>query len=99
MPGWSGTSPTSTGAGTGWTRMPDERVNPTLFEPEVIRGITDRLRVTWLLRRFDERKVWGLHVRERLRHHRPALAGRAGDGNAVRFSLAGSHGVSLLLRS
>jgi CBS domain-containing membrane protein len=30
----------------------------TLFEPEVVRGIAARLRVTWLLRRFDERKVW-----------------------------------------
>ncbi len=29
-----------------------------LFEPDVIRGITKRLRVSWLLHRFDERKVW-----------------------------------------
>lgn len=42
--------------------MPDERPNPTLFEPEVIRGITERLRVTWLLRRFDERKVWAVFM-------------------------------------
>jgi CBS domain-containing membrane protein len=38
--------------------MPEERLNLTLFEPEVIRGIAQRLRVTWLLQRFDERKVW-----------------------------------------
>lgn len=29
-----------------------------LFEPQVIRGLGERLRVTSLLRNFDERKVW-----------------------------------------
>jgi CBS domain-containing membrane protein len=29
-----------------------------LFEPEVIQGIAARLRVQWLLTRFDQRKVW-----------------------------------------
>lgn len=38
--------------------MPEEQPGPKLFEPEVIRGIAARLRVRWLLRRFDERKVW-----------------------------------------
>ena len=38
--------------------MPDERHDLKLFEPEVIHGIAARLRVQWLLRRFDERKVW-----------------------------------------
>ena len=42
--------------------MPDEtppQAPPrTLFEPDVVRGIVARLRVQWLLRRFDERKVW-----------------------------------------
>jgi CBS domain-containing membrane protein len=38
--------------------MPDEQHGLKLFEPEVIRGIAGRLRVQWLLRRFDERKVW-----------------------------------------
>lgn len=36
--------------------MPEEQRH--LFEPQVIRGIAARLRVTWLLKRFDERKVW-----------------------------------------
>ena len=40
--------------------MPDERLK--LFEPEVIRGIAERLRVTWLLRRFDERIVWAVFM-------------------------------------
>ena len=40
--------------------MPDERLK--LFEREVIRGITERLRVRWLLRRFDERKVWAVFM-------------------------------------
>jgi CBS-domain-containing membrane protein len=40
--------------------MPDERLK--LFEPEVIRGIAERLRVRWLLRRFDERKVWAVFM-------------------------------------
>ena len=31
---------------------------PQLFEPQVIRGIVERLRVQWLLAHFDERKVW-----------------------------------------
>jgi len=38
--------------------MPEEQARPTLFEPLVIRGITRRLRLQWLLTRFDERKVW-----------------------------------------
>jgi CBS domain-containing membrane protein len=38
--------------------MPDEQQGRRLFEPEVIRGIAGRLRVQWLLQRFDERKVW-----------------------------------------
>jgi CBS domain-containing membrane protein len=41
--------------------MPEARIRETpltLFEPEVVRGIAARLRVTWLLQRFDERKVW-----------------------------------------
>ncbi|HEY6912876.1 MAG TPA: HPP family protein [Myxococcales bacterium] len=41
--------------------MPDAQIREaplTLFEPEVVRGIAARLRVTWLLQRFDERKVW-----------------------------------------
>ncbi len=42
--------------------MPDEQPRSkaplTLFEPEIVRGIAARLRVTWLLQRFDERKVW-----------------------------------------
>ena len=41
--------------------MPEARIGETpltLFEPEVVRGIAARLRVTWLLHRFDERKVW-----------------------------------------
>lgn len=29
-----------------------------MFEPQVIRGIAARLRVSWLLHRFDERRVW-----------------------------------------
>jgi CBS-domain-containing membrane protein len=36
--------------------MSEERLR--LFEPEVIRGIAERLRIQWLLQRFDERKVW-----------------------------------------
>ncbi len=38
--------------------MPEEQHRPTLFEPLVIRGIAQRLRLQWLLTRFDERKVW-----------------------------------------
>jgi CBS domain-containing membrane protein len=38
--------------------MPEEHQRLTLFEPLVIRGIAQRLRVQWLLTRFDERKVW-----------------------------------------
>ncbi|HZR08978.1 MAG TPA: HPP family protein [Myxococcales bacterium] len=38
--------------------MPEEQARLTLFEPLVIRGITRRLRLQWLLTRFDERKVW-----------------------------------------
>ena len=38
--------------------MPDQRPRLKLFEPLVIRGIAQRLRMQWLLRRFDERKVW-----------------------------------------
>ena len=38
--------------------MPDERSRPKLFEPLVIRGIVQRLRMQRLLKRFDERKVW-----------------------------------------
>jgi CBS domain-containing membrane protein len=38
--------------------MPEEEPRLTLFEPLVIRGIAQRLRVQWLLTRFDERKVW-----------------------------------------
>ncbi|HET9752232.1 MAG TPA: HPP family protein [Myxococcales bacterium] len=41
--------------------MPEARTREaplTLFEPEVVRGIAARLRVTWLLQRFDERRVW-----------------------------------------
>ena len=38
--------------------MPEEQQRLTLFEPLVIRGIAQRLRVQWLLTRFDERKVW-----------------------------------------
>lgn len=38
--------------------MPDEHRGLKLFEPEVIRGMARRLRVQWLLERFDERKVW-----------------------------------------
>jgi CBS-domain-containing membrane protein len=38
--------------------MPEERSRPKLFEPLVIRGIVQRLRLEWLLSRFDERKVW-----------------------------------------
>ena len=30
----------------------------SLFEPDIVRGIAARLRVSWLLQRFDERKVW-----------------------------------------
>ena len=38
--------------------MPDEHRGLKLFEPEVVRGMAQRLRVQWLLERFDERKVW-----------------------------------------
>jgi CBS domain-containing membrane protein len=38
--------------------MPDDLQPRHLFEPDVIRGIAARLRVQWLLRHFDERKVW-----------------------------------------
>ncbi len=38
--------------------MPEEQQRLTLFEPLVIRGIAQRLRLQWLLTRFDERKVW-----------------------------------------
>jgi CBS domain-containing membrane protein len=38
--------------------MPDDQPRLKLFEPEMIRGIADRLRVPWLLHHFDERKVW-----------------------------------------
>jgi CBS-domain-containing membrane protein len=38
--------------------MPDARQGQGLYEPEVIRGIVARLRVQWLLTRFDERRVW-----------------------------------------
>jgi CBS domain-containing membrane protein len=38
--------------------MPEEQQRFTLFEPLVIRGIAQRLRLQWLLTRFDERKVW-----------------------------------------
>jgi CBS-domain-containing membrane protein len=38
--------------------MPEEHARLTLFEPLVNRGITRRLRLQWLLTRFDERKVW-----------------------------------------
>ena len=37
--------------------MPEDP-RPGLFEPDVVRGIAARLRVSWLLQRFDERKVW-----------------------------------------
>ena len=37
--------------------MPEEPPRH-LFEPDVIRGIVERLRMQWLLRHFDERKVW-----------------------------------------
>jgi CBS domain-containing membrane protein len=35
-----------------------ETRRPKLFEPEVVRGIAQRLRIPWLLTRFDERAVW-----------------------------------------
>lgn len=38
--------------------MSEEPGRHGLFEAHVIRGIAGRLRVQWLLRRFDERKVW-----------------------------------------
>jgi CBS domain-containing membrane protein len=38
--------------------MPEERPRRTLFEPLVIRGMAQRLRLEWLLKRFDERRVW-----------------------------------------
>lgn len=38
--------------------MSEERQRHGLFEPHVIRGMVERLRIQWLLRRFDERKVW-----------------------------------------
>jgi CBS domain-containing membrane protein len=37
--------------------MPEDP-RPALFEPHVVRGIAARLRVSRLLERFDERKVW-----------------------------------------
>ena len=51
-------SSTSTGGGGAWTPMPDELNRRGLFEAHVVRGIAERLRVQWLLRHFDERKVW-----------------------------------------
>ena len=42
--------------------MPDRSQALTLFEPEVVRGIAGRLRLTWLLQRFDERKVWAVFM-------------------------------------
>lgn len=38
--------------------MPDETNRRGLFEAHVVRGIAERLRVQFLLRHFDERKVW-----------------------------------------
>ena len=42
--------------------MDEAREGLSLFEPLVIRGIAQRLRVEWLLRRFDERKVWAVFM-------------------------------------
>ena len=38
--------------------MPEKTPRQSLFEPLVIRVIEQRLRLQWLLNRFDERKVW-----------------------------------------
>jgi hypothetical protein len=36
-----------------------------LLEPEVVRGLIERFRLSWLLDHFPERLVWAYHVRER----------------------------------
>lgn len=46
----------------GATIRPNRGPLLEVFEPEVVRGLAGRLRLTWLLRRFPERPVWALFM-------------------------------------
>src|SRR5215471_11015096 len=61
MSGCSCSCGASTSANAGCTIMADKR-DLHLLEPEVVRGLAARLRLTALLRRFPERPVWALFM-------------------------------------